>query len=584
MGPNKLSVHQAARLCEWGIMFESIQADITGHASRFLLGTSQYTKGNAKKVDSGSWPYRPAENWLFFVGMGILCVGFCFGWLSMRHRLVRYKEVIWMRIILAIGHFVLAAWGGIGGGRNDFSNRSDFIYLDYLCWNVLLAIVNLIHMCHIIDADRTIRLHPSLDQLWKNMFGPDHYNLEKFDFYNLVIDRCQIKEYGAQQVLFNEQDCPGSLNILVEGKMVIYKTDDWGRREVILPVFQDDSNKDHVEMIVGEVDKFEFIDSFEWLAHGLRNNHAQVTIKAETECILVSWDYDALAEVFKDSPRLRACIMAMAGKDISEKLLAITGRTLCGHNDWSDMVRKKAQPWDCFKDAGLKRSIEVTKKEPPVLHHPAFDMDEVVARLRIANARMLALHPSPLENLQPSAGVSSNAEHGAKLLNFFRRVVPDLPQRDLHELLKWGKWREYRKKFTIFLRKGEVPYYVGVVLDGQLDVLDENETTSELKFKHSVKEFELVGSEEFGSKQAGRSKRTIRVASDGAVLFLWDTKDLTRLMLADPRVESVISTLLRGDVTLKLRDSQSLTNRVCGDIDAVRRNGDGTANFMNAMC
>merc|ERR1712072_206481 len=106
-------------------MFESIQADITGHASRFLLGTSQYTKGNAKKVDSGSWPYRPAENWLFFVGMGILCVGFCFGWLSMRHRLVRYKEVIWMRIILAIGHFVLAAWGGIGGGRNDFSNRSD---------------------------------------------------------------------------------------------------------------------------------------------------------------------------------------------------------------------------------------------------------------------------------------------------------------------------------------------------------------------------------------------------------------------------------------------------------------------------
>merc|ERR1711934_481253 len=172
------------------------------------------------------------------------------------------------------------------------------------------------------------------------------------------------------------------------------------------------------------------------------------------------------------------------------------------------------------------------------------DFDEVIARLRIANARMLALHPSPLENLQPSAGVSSNAEHGAKLLNFFRRVV----------------------------------------LDGQLDVLDENETTSELKFKHSVKEFELVGSEEFGSKQAGRSKRTIRVASDGAVLFLWDTKDLTRLMLADPRVESVISTLLRGDVTLKLRDSQSLTNRVCGDIDAVRRNGDGTANFMNAMC
>merc|ERR1711934_554566 len=547
MGPNKLSVHQAARLCEWGIMFESIQADITGHASRFLLGTSQYTKGNAKKVDSGSWPYRPAENWLFFVGMGILCVGFCFGWLSMRHRLVRYKEVIWMRIILAIGHFVLAAWGGIGGGKNDFSSRSDFIYLDYLCWNVLLAIVNLIHMCHIIDADRTIRLHPSLDQLRKNMFGPEHYNLEKLDFYYLVQERAELRSLKAQEVYFGEQDVPSKLSILVDGKMVIYKTDDWGRREVILPVFQDDSNKDHVEMIVGEVDAFEFVDSFEWLSHGLDNHHAQVTIKAEKECIVVSWDYDVLKEIFKDFPRLRACIMAMVGKDVAQKLLQITGRSLSSHNDWTDLIRKRDSCFWFYRDAGVKEvnlPLKNVHVDATAKWHPAFDMDEIVARLRIANARMLALTPSPLENLQPSAGVSSNAEHGAKLLNFFRRVV----------------------------------------LDGQLDVLDENETTSELKFKHSVKEFELVGSEEFGSKQAGRSKRTIRVASDGAVLFLWDTKDLTRLMLADPRVESVISTLLRGDVTLKLRDSQSLTNRVCGDIDAVRRNGDGTANFMNAMC
>merc|ERR1711907_411351 len=248
------------------------------------------------------------------------------------------------------------------------------------------------------------------------------------------------------------------------------------------------------------------------------------------------------------------------------------------------MVRKKDEPWHCFRDAGLKKSAEFVRREPPVLHHPPFDMDEVIARLRIANARMLAMVPSPLENLQPSAGVSSNAEHGAKLLNFFRRVVPDLPQRDLHELIKWGKWREFRKQFTIFLRKGEQPYYVGVVLDGQLDVLDEFDSNSELIFKHSIKEFELVGSEDFGNKSRSRSKRTIRVASHGAVLFLWDTKDLTRLMLADPRVESVISTLLRGDIPLKLRDSQSLTNRVCGDIDAKRRLGNGRACGPAILC
>ena len=85
-----------------------------------------------------------------------------------------------------------------------------------------------------------------------------------------------------------------------------------------------------------------------------------------------------------------------------------------------------------------------------------------------------------------------------------------------------------------------------------------------------------------GSVKKGRSKKTIRVASQGAVIFLWETKDLMRLMLADPRVEAVISTLLRGDISLKLRDSQSLGNRMCGAIDAARRNGAGEAPLVCA--
>merc|ERR1712216_504763 len=212
-----------------------------------------------------------------------------------------------------------------------------------------------------------------------------------------------------------------------------------------------------------------------------------------------------MGEIFKDFPRLRSTMMGMVGKDCAMKLLAITGRTLAGHWQWTDMVRKNDKMWMCWRDAGIRAPKGEPPKEPEPRKHPAFDMDEIIARLRIANARMLALHPSPLENLQPSAGVSSNAEHGAKLLNFFRRVVPDLPQRDLHELLKWGKWREYRKKFSVFIRKGEVPYYMGVCLDGQLDVCDENLQTAEMKFKNSIKEFELVGSEEFGSKSNERA-------------------------------------------------------------------------------
>jgi CRP-like cAMP-binding protein len=537
---------------------------------RELLGSNQATKESSSADARG---LRAAEGALFQIGMCLIMLGFCCGWLSVKHNLLRYRWKAPGRALLFFGHLFLMIFGCVGNTINGIKIE----YEEYIGWNVCMMIVNLGHLMYILCYEKPIKFHPSLDQLWKFMFGPDHYNLEKLDFYFLVQERAEIQSFKAGQTYLGEQDVPGKLSILVDGKMVIYKSDDWGRREVSLPVFNDESHKDHVQMIVGEVNKFEFIDSFEWLSNGLDNNHAQVTIKADKECIVVSWDYDVLKEIFKDHPRLRACIMALVGKDVSQKLLQITGRTFAGHNAWSDMVRKNDKWYMCWRDADVRDVKEDPGREPDALDHPAFDMDEIIARLRIANARMLALHPSPLENLQPSAGVSSNAEHGAKLLNFFRRVVPDLPQRDLHELIKWGKWREYKKQFTIFLRKGEQPYYLGVVLDGQLDVLDEHNEKSELAFKHSVKEFELVGSEDFGAKRLSRAKRTIRVASHGAVLFVWDIKDLTRLMLADPRVESVVSTLLRGDITLKLRDSQSLTNRVCGDLDAIRRDGEGRA-------
>merc|ERR1719502_2529208 len=246
-------------------------------------------------------------------------------------------------------------------------------------------------------------------------------------------------------------------------------------------------------MICGEVNNFEFLDSFEYLAHGLEHHYAQVTIKAAQDSIIVYWNYESLKEVFKDCPRLRACIMALVGKDVATKLLAITGRRLRGPNEWCDVVRRKDHPGDCWREAGVKDITLTMEQQAPTPDqleagvdangqpavpsgeaHPPFDMGEIIARLRIANARMLALVPSPLENLEPSAGVSSNPEHGAKQLTFLQK-------------------------------KGEHPYYLGVLLDGQLDVLDEDDY-GKLEFQKSIKGYELIGSEEFGSKSHSRSK------------------------------------------------------------------------------
>merc|ERR1712227_252388 len=104
--------------------------EAVAHAGRALLG-----KGNAlvhgasrDQITTGDW--RNPENWFFQVGMGIIFVGFCCGWLTQAHNLVRYKYCVPMRFCFFLGHLILAIWGGIGGGDEKFKRDVEFIYLD----------------------------------------------------------------------------------------------------------------------------------------------------------------------------------------------------------------------------------------------------------------------------------------------------------------------------------------------------------------------------------------------------------------------------------------------------------------------
>jgi len=245
--------------------------------------------------------------------------------------------------------------------------------------------------------------------------------------------------------------------------------------------------------------------------------------------------------------------------------------------------------------------------------------------------------------------------------------MPDLRKRDLHEILKWGRWRTYYRPGTALVRQGEEAHYVGLVLQGKLALYTEDEITRSKQLVTYVHKYDLVGSEDFSSKfrtarrtiqmprfvepdphfsgpapgvevppqllpetltgeelvyptdadpQSGNLKeaymyqnmtklealthlctqvlakeerdhlaermdtvwgqgtatpdpqsklarlqedrdghddgKRILVTTIPAVIFTWDIKDLKRLMLADPHVESSLSTLLRSDITFKL--------------------------------
>jgi len=272
------------------------------------------------------------------------------------------------------------------------------------------------------------------------------------------------------------------------------------------------------------------------------------------------------------------------------------------------------------------------------------------SRLRITNARLLGMNPGALESLQPSSDMhEQNQVHGAQLLRYFDENMPDLKKKDLHEILKWGRWRTYYRPSTVVVRQGEEAHYVGLVLQGRLALYTEDEITRSKSLVTYVDKFDLVGSEDFSSKfrtarrtiqmprfvdpssvdaigtndfpqqlpitlkgepvvdedtrnrammyenmdveraklwmeknvkqqvdieymeeriqvAKDNSEETVLVTKIPTVMYVWDIKDLKRLMLADPHVEASLSALLRSDITFKLNHAQpaALGTRLCG--------------------
>jgi len=133
------------------------------------------------------------------------------------------------------------------------------------------------------------------------------------------------------------------------------------------------------------------------------------------------------------------------------------------------------------------------------------------ARLRVTNSRLLGMNPGVLEALQPSSDISGqNMQLGNELLRYFEDTIPDLKKKDLHEILKWGRWRTFYRPGTVLVRQGEEAHYVGLVLQGRLALYTEDEITRSKSLVTYVDKFDLVGSEDFSSKFR-TARRTIQM-------------------------------------------------------------------------
>merc|ERR1712188_71184 len=128
--------------------------------ARVLLGSSQYdsTSNTAAAVVA-----RNAEPAMFQIGMCFVFLGFCCGWLSLKHGLLRYRWKAVGRFLLFLGHLCLCIFAGAANGKG-------FLFSDYFAWNFLAMLVNFAHLLIILNYEKPIKFHPSLDELWKHMF------------------------------------------------------------------------------------------------------------------------------------------------------------------------------------------------------------------------------------------------------------------------------------------------------------------------------------------------------------------------------------------------------------------------------
>eukprot|EP00658_Telonema_sp_P-2_P002631 TRINITY_DN1098_c0_g1_i8.p1 TRINITY_DN1098_c0_g1~~TRINITY_DN1098_c0_g1_i8.p1 ORF type:complete len:785 (-),score=189.21 TRINITY_DN1098_c0_g1_i8:598-2952(-) len=138
--------------------------------------------------------------------------------------------------------------------------------------------------------------------------------------------------------------------------------------------------------------------------------------------------------------------------------------------------------------------------------------------MRVLNARLLGVEPAMLARSPPNTegAMPIYNKFFEPLFDYLQTNLPGLDNRELIELYHWGKWRVMFKPGTVFLRQGEFPHFIGIVLDGMLMSFTEDQFTSSRSLTHVIRKNHLVGSEDFqvtvgNSKTRRTARRTISV-------------------------------------------------------------------------
>jgi len=217
----------------------------------------------------------PPNNPLFFVANVFLLISFLL------------SNVLYLRIVLAIGTLILALWAAI---ILNFA-------LDVFLINLLFFFINMVQATIIIYNKRNIKFSPEFEQVYVHVFGPSRYNLQRSEFLKLV-KIGSIRHIKKDSFYAQIGDCCTNLSVMVSGHLT-----------VSIPIASG-------EMVINKHLTNEFIDSPEFIVNNTSGIFT-VNIKAIEDSTYITWQKETLLSLLTEFHNLRFAVNAVLCHDLA---------------------------------------------------------------------------------------------------------------------------------------------------------------------------------------------------------------------------------------------------------------------------
>ena len=262
----------------------------------FLL--SSFLIGDRYRYNPFPWDVNEASNILYQCGQLLFLLSY---WST---------NILLLRIMTIIAYAFFIMWAISTGDKPS---------MDFYLYTIIFVILNIRKIVELLYKKRKIVFDDLREQIYVNTFKGFMTRNEFKDLVNISLMREITKNAFYSKV----NDKCNNLSILIKGKLRVYKTDENSKMTYI--------------------NENEFIDSAEWLLRyqnhrlmnqkkdnkenkeekkikknlGKRFNHY---IKAEYNCIYLTWPIEILKEFLKDNMEMEQKITGVLGVDVSTKL------------------------------------------------------------------------------------------------------------------------------------------------------------------------------------------------------------------------------------------------------------------------